>query len=815
MSHANWLGELTQDLRYTLRLLRRAPGFAALVIGTLAVGIGANATIFSVVNAVLLRPFPYAEPERLVQLFEGPRDKPERYGNVSYPDFMDWRAATHTLSGLAATFGGGANLTIGGAAERVSLVSGSASLFDVLGVRPALGRGFAPGEDDPGTGRVAVLSDGFWRRRFGADPSIVGRVLDIDGIPRTVIGVMPPDFTFPAGGSAPDLWLPLTPPIGLRTGRGAHFFDVYARLAPGVSLERANVEMRQIAARLERQYPNDNANQSARATPLREAVAGSVREPLLVLLGAVVLVLVVSCANVASLLLARAATRRHDVAVRLALGAGRGRLVRQYLIESVILALLGAVVGTAGAWGLLRVAGHAGARFLPLPGEIPLDGRVLTALLVVAIGSGLLFGLAPAFQSSLTSLRDALVGAGMKTTASATRQRSRSALVIAQIALSLVLLVGAGLLLRTFLLLAHTPAGLVAEGVVTTRLSVSRVGVDSTATSRAARVFTPLLDRLRATPGVLAAGVTTHIPLQRWGTAGSYWILGRAKPPAGQEPSAEFRIISPGYFAALGIPMRRGRDFTDRDHSTADEPAIVNEAFVRRELRGVEPIGQRIAIDDTVTFTIVGVAGDVHQAGLERPPLAEIYFTYRSQRASWLTPTNLLVKTSLPTTAAVAAVRRAVAEVAPDVPLYSVSTMDEIVGTSLGSRRLNLWLIGSFGVVTLVLAAAGLYGVVAYTVVQRTREVGIRMALGAEQREVVSLMLRYGAVRAVVGIGLGLVTAVLAVRVLATMLVGVSVTDPLTYGGVAVLLALTALAASWIPARRAARVDPMVAIRAE
>jgi predicted permease len=804
---------LFQDLRSALRLVRRAPAFAALIVGTLAVGIGANATIFSVVNAVLLRPFPYAEPGRLVQVFQSQRDKPSLYGNVSFPNFTDWRAATHGFSGLFAISGGGANLTTNGETERVTTVPSSANIFDVLGIKPILGRGFAPTEDEPGAPHVAVLSDGFWRRRFGGDPSIIGRVIDIDDAPTTVVGVMPPDFVFPADGRMPDLWLPLVVTGDARHVRGLRFLDVYARLAPGATMNQASVEMRQIAARLESEY-EDNINQSALVIPLREAVAGPVREPLLILLGAVVLVLVVACANVASLLLARAATRQHDVAVRLALGAGRLRLTRQFLTESVALALAGSIVGTAGAWAVLRLVGSFGARFLPIPGAVPLDGRVLGALVVVSVGSGVLFGLAPALRGASSPLRDALAGAG-KATAGSARQRSRSALVIAQIALSVVLLVGAGLLLRTFLIVSHRSSGLDADGVVTARLSMSRLGADSTVAVRANRIFGPLLEQLRSTPGITAAGVAMHIPLQKWGTAGSYWIIGHPKPAQGHEPSAEFRIISPGYFETLGIPIRRGRDFTDADHTTADEPIVVNETFARREFPGEDPIGRRVALDDSIALTIVGVAGDVRQAGLASPPLAEVYFGYRSERAGWGIPRALLVRSRLSTTATVAAVRRAAAKVIPDVPLYSVSTMDEIIGSSLGSRRLNLWLIGSFGVITLMLAAAGLYGVVAYTVAQRTREVGIRMALGARRAEIVKLMLGYGAARATLGIAAGLAIAVVATRVLTNMLIEVRADDPLTYLGVALLLATTALLASLIPARRAARIDPMEAIRAE
>src|SRR5436305_444364 len=369
----HWVEQLTQDLRYALRTLRRAPAFAALVIATLAVGIAANATIFSVVDAVFLRPFPYAAPDRLVQIFQTAKDKPSNYGNSSLPNFQDWRKAVHTFSGLVATVGGGANLTTGSEAERISTIAATANMFDVLGIHPVFGRGFAPGEDEGAGANVAVLSDGFWRRRFGGDADVIGRVIDVDGKPMTIIGVMPRDFVFPAGTPAPDLWRPLGTSTAMFTGRGQRFLDVYGRIAPSFTFAQAATEMRQIAARLEQQYPDDNTNNSIALIPLREAVAGSVRQPLFVLLGAVLLVLVVACANVASLLLARAATRQHDVAVRLALGAGRARLTRQFLTESIILALAGAVVGTLGAWIVLRAAGSIGGRFLPIPGAIPLD----------------------------------------------------------------------------------------------------------------------------------------------------------------------------------------------------------------------------------------------------------------------------------------------------------------------------------------------------------------------------------------------------------------------------------------------------------
>jgi predicted permease len=812
---------LARDVPYAARTLRRTATVSLLAVVTLALGIGANAAIFSVVNAVLLRPLPYREPDRLVRVFETKKDDPTWTGSVAVPNLNDWREQSRTIEGFVAYEFSGRNLQRGADVQRVSAVTVSANAFAILGHPPLLGRGFAPGEDAEGRNQVVVLSEGLWRREFGADPAVVGRAISLDGVPHEVVGVMPADFGFPAGAGSPELWVPYTPRRADLASRDNHFLSVIARLRPGVTLGQASAEMRRIAERLEGAYPRDMANRTVGLVPLPENAVGRARPALLVLFGAVTLVLLVACANVAALLLARAAARRQAAAVRLALGATRGRLVREQLVESTLLALVGAVLGTAVAWGALRALARVGGRVLPVVGAASLDPRVLAFLLGVSVLCGLAAGLAPALQASSWGLRDALAGAGGKTTAGGAQQRARTALVVAQMALSLVLLAGAGLLLRAFALLNATSTGLEPAGVVTARLSVPRGQYGSSSLPERVRaLYFPALERVRALPGVRAAAVINMLPIESWGTNGGYWIDGRPKPPFGQGPSVELRQVSPGYFAAMGIPLKAGRDFTEADGLAGPEPTLVNEAFARREFPGESPIGRRIrrGPDSASVFTIVGVVGDVRQAGLDREPMPEMYFTYRSDRAGFR-PSIMVVRAAggaaALTPGLVSAVRAAVTNVAPDVPLYAVRTMGEVIGESLAARRFNLLLLGAFAAVAVTLAACGLYGVLAYAVTQRSRELGIRVALGADRRAVIRLVVRHGAAIAGVGIAAGLAGAALLSRVMASMLYGVGARDPLTLAGVSALLGAVALAATYVPARRAARSDPMVALRAE
>jgi len=803
-----WLDDLRRDLRFGLRSLRRSPGFTMVAVLCLALGIGANAAIFSVLNAVLLRPLPYAQPDRLVRVYEtsGPRTQ----SSASFADFHDWQQQSTRFESLAAWLE--ASLTLQGTSEpeRIKLVAGTAGLFPLLGVRPLIGRTFSPEHAEPANGQVIVLGEKLWRRRFGGDPSLIGRAIQIDGSPYTVVGVMPASFDFPPNAAA-DAWGLFDPSPAVRQARGGGFLAVVGRLKPGVSVAASAAELRPIMSRLEKQYPVQ-AGRGVNVLSLRETVVGTSRPALLVLLGAVGLVLLIACANVANLLLARAAVRRREVAVRLALGAGRARLVRQFLVESLVLALAGGLFGALLAgwslWALTPLAQSA----LPIAGGIPLDGRVFGFLLLISALSGLAFGIVPALQASREDVRGTLNDAGAKATAGGGQQRFRNALVVLEIALSLVLLVGAGLLLRGFFHLSGTPSGLVAEGVLTAHVSVP----DARIKGATIRLFQPMLERVRQIPGVRSAAIVSLLPIQDAWTNGSYKVEGRPEPLPGQKPNAELRVASPDFFASLGIPILYGRDFTEGDGGLGVRRVIVNEALARQQFPGENAVGRQLRIDKEAPHTIVGVAGSVRQAGLDEEPLPEIYFPYTQVGAeNWLGEGVLVIRTAVAPASATAAVRRAVQSIDPSLPLFRVATMEEVIAESLAARRLNLWLLGIFAAIALVLSAAGLYGVIAYLVAQRKREIGIRIALGAQTREVVGLVMRQGGGLTAAGIALGLLGALAFTRALASLLDGVSARDLLTFSGVAALLAAVALLATWIPARRAARVDPMLAIRNE
>jgi len=780
------------DIRYAMRGLRRNPGFTAIAVATLALGIGANTAIFSIVNGVLLRPLPFADPGRLVQLNE--TVAPFGIGAVAYPDLDDFRRQSTSFEAMIAYVPGSRNLQDIAEPERIATVAAERGLFRMLGIEPVAGRTFR--DDDPSN--VVVIGAGFAKRHFAGDPSPVGSKITLDGEGFTVIGVMPDRFQFPYRTSHTELWIPWEPAPQWAHNRSYHADFVAARLKPGVGIDAARNELGVIAKRLEAQYPDTNRGRGVRITPLSDVVVGPVRNSLLVLLGAVGLVLLVSCANVANLLLARATARTREVAIRAALGAGRLRLIRQFLTESVLLALGAGLLAIAMAtWGtdlLLQFA----ANQIPRSWEIGLDWHVLEFLLGICVITGIGFGLAPAISAARADLQT-----GLKETsgrASAGRGRLRDGLVVAEVSLAFVLLVGAGLLLRTFLHLQATPTGMVTENVLTLHVS------GGAAASR----YRELEERVTQIPGVRAAGFTQFLPLQDWNWTGHFTIDGRPLENPARQPVAELRFVTPGYFHALGIPLLKGRGLTDDDTSDTPPVILINEALARQYFPNENPIGRH-----TDRGTIVGVVGDVHQASLDRAPAPEIYHPVAQNAAQTDSGMSLVVSAKLPPEKLVSAVRAAIHEVDPRQVMFNVKTMQRVIADSLSDLNLYLWLMGLFAGLALLLATAGIYGVVSYAVSRRTHEIGIRMALGAERWDVLGMVLRRTLVLAGVGVVFGTAGALAVTRVLAKFLFDVKPTDPATFAAVAALLGCVAVLAGLIPARRASGVDPVEALRYE
>jgi predicted permease len=805
------LDDVARDVRFGIRTLRRNPAFVGVALLCLGLGIGANAAVFSVIDAVLLRPLPYGQPDRLVRLFETlPARGPGWRGAVSFPNYEDWAEQARSLQPLTAFQVGSSNLVGADGAERIHTVSASASFFTTLGVRPMLGRGFAAGEDRPGSNRVVVIGESLWRRRFGGDPGVLGRSITIDGQPHEVIGVMSGLFTFPGRATA-DAFLPLDIRPELRTDRGTHFLGVIGRLGPGLNVERASADLSAIARRLEQEHSEVQVGRSAVARPLIDTVVSDVRPTLLVLLGAVALVLLISCANVANLLLARSTARQPEVTLRHALGASRARLVGQLLVESAVLALAGAAVGLVLAWVGLKALTGGLSTGLPAAGSIGLDGRVLLFTLGLSMVTALLFGLTPALQSTSGNVH-ARMSEG-EHGSSGGSHRLRSALVVAEVALSLVLLVGAGLLVRSFHALLHTDPGLRSEGLLTAHLAIPQGKFGKL--ELAPRLLHPALESLRALPGVDSAGLISMLPIQQAWTNGEYAVEGEPIPDPRLAPAAEMRVSSPGTFASLGVPIIEGRELRDRDGLSKEKPIVVNRALVHRHFKDGRAVGHRLIIDKT-PYTIVGVVGDVRQAGLDQPPLAEIHFPYDDpENAAWLNDITLVLRTRTDPTGLAGPVRETLRGLASDQPVYDVLTMDEVISRSVANRRLSLVLLSVFAAIALVLSASGLAGVIAYLVAQRTQEIGIRMALGSEPADVVRLMVRQGGRLVIVGLVLGVVGAVLVGKYLARVLAGIQAPDPLIVVVLAAVLGGIALLATYLPARRAARVDPLIAIRAE
>jgi predicted permease len=810
-----WLRDFARDVPYAARTLTRSPGFALLAIATIGLGIGANAAVFSAVDRVLLRPLPYEDSDRLVRIWESLKDNPRWLGSASVPNLRDWRTESRSFEHLVAYNSQGMNLEGGSQPERVQVVSAEPGLFAMLRSRPLLGRVLQPADSVAGQEQVVVISEGFWRRALGARRDVIGTTVRLDQQPYTVVGVMAGSFRWPATSTRTEVWRPYRPRERDASNRGNHFLQVVGRLAPGVSLEQALADLKGVAASLEQAYPGEQANRTVAMMPLRTSIAGAVRPALVTLMVSVAFVLLIACANVANLLLARAASRQRETAVRLALGAERGRLVRLFLTESLLIALFGlALAMVFASWGVSALGGATGS-LLPTSAPVRLDGRIFLVLLGVTVSCGLLFGLAPALFASPSRLRDELASAGTKSTSTRGQQAFRHGLVVAQIALSLVLLVGAGLLMRAFVALQGTASGMQADGVVTMQVSPA-VPSDSVRLALPERLYLPVLERVRALPGVTSAGMISLLPIETWGWNGPYWIDGRAEPEPGKAPQVEFRHVSPGYFATLGIPVTQGRDLRDGDQRDGAQPIVVNEALASLHFPNESAIGRRLRRGSRPEdlYTIVGVAGNVRQAGLDREALPEMYLPYGSRSGGFPSMT-LVVRTSLGMAAMAEAVRGVVRDVDPTVPVSSVQTLESVVESSMSQRRVGLWLMGTFAALAMLLAATGLYGVIAFLVAQRTREIGVRMALGADRRAVLGLVLRRSAVLVVAGVATGLVAAFWLSRLLANQLLGVSVHDPLVFGSASLLLGATALLAALVPARRASRTDPMVAMRSE
>jgi len=808
---------LLQDLRYGARMLWKQPGFTLIAVLTLALGIGANTAIFSVVNTVLLRPLPYREAERIVAIQE--LDPDGKRIQVTPANFLDWRAQQTTFAQLAAILTRQANLALSEQAERINLAVVSANFFDVFGVTAERGRLFMAADEQAGHAPVIVISHRLWQSRFGGAADLVGRGVTLDGKSYTVAGIAPEGFQYPKETEA---WLPplrLAPEWNERMDvtqtRGFGFLSAVAKLKPGVSLATAAADMETITARLRQQYPDTNNRRFNRVVSSHKHLVGETGTMLWLLFGAVSFVLLIACANVANLLLVRAAARQKEMAIRAALGASRWRVLRQLLTESTLLALAGGGLGfLLAVWGVELMAKLL-PRDFPRLGEIGLDWRVLGFTLVASVLTGMLFGLAPALQSAMPAVHETLKEGARGAAGSWRQHRLRHLLIVAEVALSLVLLIGAGLLLRSFQRLQAVNAGFTPQQVLTAKLSPSGASYRNDAAY--INYYRRVIERVSLIQGVEAAGVINTLPLSKGPTAG-YRIEGRPLLTPDKWLGANYRAVSPDYFRALNIPIVQGRAFTERDGEAAPLVMIVNQALARRDFPGECPVGKRINLGNTdrngqpVWFEIVGVAANVRSLELSEEPLPEFYL---SDLQDTFAEMSLVIRATVEPASLSAAVRQAAAEVDKTQPVSNVETMERIVSESVTQPRFNLFLLGLFGGLALLLSAAGIYGVTAYSVAQRTHELGIRMALGARTHDVLTLILGQGVRLISAGIGVGLATALALTRLMKSLLFGVGAIDPLTFITVALLLTVVALLAALVPARRATKVDPMVALRVD
>jgi putative ABC transport system permease protein len=801
---------LFKDIRHGIRSLAKRPSFTVIVIMTLALGIGANTAVFSLVNATLLRPLPFKDPDQLVVV--GGTTPQASQTNVSEPNFLEYQEQNHVFAHIA-TFNG-ANLTLTGGVnpERVRSARVSLDFFNVLGAEPLKGRLFLPGDDQPGGNRVIVLSHGFWRRQFSSDPNIVGQTVLIEARPHVVIGVLPADFEFSIPGSfAPaEMWIPAV----LRRDnalRGTNYLRVIARLKPGIDLRQAQGEMDTITRRLANEHP-ELAGIGPRLVPLKEQIVGQIRLMLLLLLGAVGFVLLIACANVANLQLTRAADRQKEFAIRVALGASRGRVVRQLLTESLLLSLFGGALGVALGWWAIRLLAEPGPGALGRGTANRIDLAVITYSLLISLLTGILFGLAPALQASAAGWSSSLKEGGRSSGAG--RQRLRSLLTVSEIAFALILLIGAGLLLRSFASLLKVEPGFDIEHVLTFRLSLP--GYAYPDTEKQAAFYGQVIEQIGSLPGVKAVGAIDDLPLTSDRDSENFTIQGREPLTANQLPTAEIRSVTPAYFQALDIPLIEGRAFGNEDTNKSPPVFMINESLARRFFPNESPLGRRMTFDSppaTIHWsTIVGVVRDVHDLGLDLKPEFEIYQPYQQNTLSYM---NLVVRTDGDPRALAGGVRSAVRSLDKNLPVPMPEPMEGIVASSIAQRRFNMIILAVFAGIGMLLAVVGIYGVVSYGVTQRTQEIGLRMALGAQRRDVLALILRGGMKLTLAGVTIGLAAAFWLTRLMTSLLFGVTKTDVVTFATVTALLVFVALLACYIPARRATKVDPLVALRYE
>jgi len=809
-----WVEAVGQEVRLGARGLRKSPGFAVVAVATLALGIGANTAMFSVVNAVLLRPLPFREPDRLVTIWASVPRRHRDQVPTSLLDYLDWRRQATGFASLAAFTD--LTLNLGGAEhpEHLAAFEVSANLFPTLGVAPALGRNFQPDEDRRGGPRVVILGDRLWRRRFGADPGIVGKGVTLNGRGYTVVGVMPAGFEFPIQAEPGQLFVPLLQDdLALMWRREGREVFTLARLRPGGAVARARAEMATIARRLASQYPESNTGFGATVLPWREQLAGKSRLALLVLLGGVGFLLLIACANLANLFLTRAAARRRELAIRAALGASRLRLVRQLLVETLLVALAGGAAGVLLAAAGVRLATGWLPADIPRLGESRVDLGVLLFAAAQSLATGLLFGLQPAVRAARPVLADTLHDAARGSAGK--RQRSaQKLLVAAEVALALVLTTGAGLLLESFSHLLAVAPGFRAERLLAVPIDLARERYPRREQQRS--FAAQLLERARQLPGASAAAVVFPLPLT---SRVAFPIEVPGRPPApGERLGAYFRAVSPGYFATMGIPVVSGRDFSGRDRGGTAPVAVVNRTMARRFWPGQSPLGERLTITDPVhdheriAAEIVGVVGDVQHAGLDAPAGSEMYLPFEQCPFLWM---HLVVHTAVPPEALAAAVAGQVRALDPDTPVGAVATLDQMLARSLAPRRFQSLLLGAFALLAVALTAIGIWGVASSSVAQRRREMGIRMALGARPADLLWLVLSEGGRLGLAGVAAGVAGALALTRLLGGLLFGVTPTDPATFaGGAALVLAIT-LAASWFPARHAMGADPVAALRQE